>query len=71
MACESLVHAFGQKAPRITWKLVDIATKYAMGEEVVLTNFDGKRKAHAHQRNDEDDNADIGTYSQCREERYR
>ena len=38
--CESLVHKLGCKGPRTTKELLDIATSYALGEEVVGVIFD-------------------------------
>jgi hypothetical protein len=33
--CEVLVHVLGHEAPQMMRQLLDIATKYAMGEEAV------------------------------------
>jgi hypothetical protein len=35
MTCEALVHVLGRKTPCITWELLDVATKYAIGEEAI------------------------------------
>jgi hypothetical protein len=35
MTCEALVHALGRETLRTMRKLLDVATQYATGEEVV------------------------------------
>jgi hypothetical protein len=48
------------EAPRTTLELLDVATKYATGEETVLANFSGKGKAIApHSGGDGDDEANV------------
>lgn len=47
---------------KMTWELLDIATKYTMGEEAILANFSGKGKtATYHSRGDSDDEANMGS----------
>jgi hypothetical protein len=46
--CEALVHALRHETPCMAQELLDIATKYATGEEAVQTNFSSKAKAASH-----------------------
>jgi hypothetical protein len=47
----------GCKNSHTTWELLDIATQYAIGEEVVQANFSGKAKVAGHfSRGDDGDN---------------
>jgi hypothetical protein len=39
MTCEPLVHALGCETPRTMRELLDVATQYATGEEVIQANF--------------------------------
>jgi hypothetical protein len=54
--CKVLVHTLRREASRMMQELQDVATKYAMGEEVVLDNFSDKDKASAHHSGGDDDN---------------
>ena len=35
MTCKALIHALGRETPRMTREPLDVATRYATGEEVV------------------------------------
>jgi hypothetical protein len=48
MTYEALVHALGCETLRTTRELLDVATQYATGEEVLQANFSSKAKAVAH-----------------------
>jgi hypothetical protein len=46
--CEALIHALHHETLCMTQELLDIATKYATGEEAVQANFSSKAKAASH-----------------------
>lgn len=39
---EALIHVLEREAPRMTWELLDVTTKYTMGEGIILANFTAK-----------------------------
>jgi hypothetical protein len=48
MTYEEFIHALGRKTPCTMQELLDVATQYAIGEEVVQANFSQKAKATGH-----------------------
>ena len=46
--CEALINALGCETPGTMRELLDVATKYTTGEEVVQANFSGKAKVVGH-----------------------
>ena len=55
ITCESLIHKLGYLKPRTTRDLLDVATNYAIGEEVVGVVFNGGQEKGKTKCEDQDE----------------
>ena len=68
MTCKALVHMLGHEIPCMMWELLDVTTKYAIGEEVIQANFSSKAKAVGHLSHGDSSDDLALAQSRCEEE---